>query len=200
MMPDKRVRAAGLRLSLTGILCALALFLGTGAALGRYLEKQGKDIAFQALQSQTLFLWNGAVNGENGLQPLSEWTETGEGSAVLKFQITNGTAGSYCGDTLRFCVRVSASLGIQDPDSMTVTLLIDGKEYTAKPVEIRKGSARYETFGPGWVYCFYDAGGAEVSWELAGGSLSAKDAVLTVAGSGEYVSLVRVEVTASQGT
>lgn len=221
MTQKKRNRTWYLRLCLVGILCPLLLLLGIGAVQGRYRNQMTTEVTFQSTQNQQIYIWNGAAetteteetlpteastettpteeNAET-LQPLEGWSQTEPGKAVLNFQVTNGTADNFCSEPLRFCVRVAASLGIQNPENVTMTLQIGEKKYTAKATQIQEGSTRFVTFGPGWVYGFYDSNDMELTWELLGGRLSKVDAVLTVEGSGDYTSLLRMEVTGFQDT
>lgn len=204
MTPKIRNWASLARLCLAGILCAAALLLSISAAQGRYRyripnttdETDATEILLQAAKAEQICLWSEAGDEPEQLIPLTNWTETGIGRAVLKFRVSNGTLESYCSDPLRFGVGIAASLGIQNPDNVHIELKINEKTYTAQPIQIIEGSSRYETFGPGWMYCFFDRSGAEVTWELAEGGFSAVNAELTVEGTGEYVSLLQLEVTA----
>lgn len=191
MIPKKQ---NGIRLCLVGILCVLLLLLSIGTAQGRIRINKGVEASFQPYQTRQVCLW--AEGDPADLQPLTGWTETGVGSAALHFQVSNGSPEDYCGDTMQFRVRIAASLGIGKPENVALTLQIDGKTYTAKATPIPEGSARYQTFGPGWVYSFIDDSGNELAWELPGGKLSLVDALLTATGAGEYTSLLRTEVTA----
>ena len=61
---------------------------------------------------------------------------------------------------------------------------------------ILEGTSRYEKFGPGVIYSFFDEKGAELSWQLQEDTLSVLTAELTVEGVGEYAGLLRLEATA----
>lgn len=200
MIPEKRNWTSYLRLCLVGILCPLLLLLSIGTAMGRYRKTEMWEVAFQPTIHQQIFLWDGAVEDTETLQTLEGWTETEPGKAVLSFQVSNGTADSFCSNPLRFCIRIVASQGIQNPENLQIKLQIGEKEYTAKATKILEGSARFETFGPGWIYGFYDSNETELTWELLEGRLSKVNAVLTVEGVGGYTSLLRMEVTGFQGT
>lgn len=196
MIPEKQ---NGIRLCLTGILCVLLFFLSVGVAQGRIRLTKTIHAPFQAIQMQQVCIWDGATGDTEDFQEISGWTETEAGKAALRFQVINGNTDEFCGIPLRFCVRIAVSLGVQNPDHVQIKLQIQEKEYIGKATPILEGSARYQTFGPGWIYGFYDDSGNELSWELLGGELSAVEAVLLVEGTGAYASLLRAEVTAFPG-
>lgn len=197
MISEKRKKTIWLRLCFMGVLCISVLIFGIGAAQARYRMSKPTDVEFQALQNQQVFLWSGADADESTLTALDDWTETDSGSAKLNFKISNGTAeDDYCSKPLSFTIRILASQGIQKSENVTISLQIEGEQYTAVPEQILEGSSRYDTFGPGWIYCFYDSNGIEVSWDLDEGKLSVVTAELTVEGAVQYTSLLRLEATA----
>ncbi|MDD6095776.1 MAG: hypothetical protein PUC29_08550 [Clostridia bacterium] len=198
MNSEKRKQPLPFRLCLVGVLCASLLILGIGTAQARYRNSTEKDIAFQAEQLKQVFLWSDTGGELSDLTPLADWTQTKGGGAKLSFKVSNGTSEeSFCSEPLSFNIRVAASLGImQNTDNVRVCLKIDGEQYTAVAEPILKGTSRYEKFGPGVIYSFYDEKGVELSWQLTEDSLSVVKAELTVEGVGEYAGLLRLEATA----
>lgn len=199
MISEKRKKSLPFRLCLVGVLCASMLILGIGTAQARYRNSTEKDIAFQAEQIKQVFLWSDTGGELSELTPLADWTQSAGGGAKLSFKVSNGTSEeSFCSEPLSFNIRIAASLGImQNTDNnVKVCLNIEGEQYTAVAEPILKGTSRYEKFGPGVIYSFYDEKGVELSWQLTEANLSVVKAELTVEGVGEYAGLLRLEATA----
>lgn len=198
MNSEKRKQPLPFRLCLVGVLCASLLILGIGTAQARYRNSSPKDINFQAEQLKQVYLWSDTGGELSELTPLADWTQSAGGGAKLRFKVSNGTSEeSFSSEPLSFNIRVAASLGImQNTDNVNVCLKIDGEQYTAVAEPILKGTSRYEKFGPGVIYSFYDEKGVELSWQLTEDSLSVVKAELTVEGVGEYAGLLRLEATA----
>ena len=85
---------------------------------------------------------------------------------------------------------------MQNTENVKVRLKIEDKQYTAVAEPILEGTSRYEKFGPGVIYSFFDEKGVELSWQLQEDTLSVLTAELTVEGVGEYAGLLRLEATA----
>ena len=79
-------------------------------------------------------------------------------------------------------------------------MLNDGQNnYTASPFAIIEGMVDYETYGPGWMYRFYNEAGEELSWPFVGGILQTREFTLTVTGQSEAVAALRLNAYASPG-
>ena len=169
MIPEKQ---KSIRLCLTGILCVLLFFLSVSTAQGRFRETHGGEASFQAVAAQQVSL--SCLGG-------TDWTYIGAGSGKMDFLVSCPAAESDSSVPLWFTVRVAVTQGIQNADNVQIKLEINGGVYTASATPILAGTTRYETFGPGWLYRFYDSDGNELSWELLSGNPVA--ATLTVEGA-----------------
>jgi len=128
---------------------------------------------------------------------------TGTGAASvyqLSFLAANGrNARIPCEQDQKVSLAVFATVGVVKPENLTIVLTDGQSSYTAVPFALTEGMADYETYGPGWMYRFYNTAGEELSWPLAGGVFQTREFTLTVTGQSETVTALRLIAYASPG-
>lgn len=172
-------------LGLAAVLVISSLILATGIALARYRTEYKETIKFVTGEPGGIYL--GAVDEETGtfdVTATGNWEQV-ENTLQLDFSVANGVDQENCAErTQVFHVRLIGSLGIGQDETLPTIKLIDptvhdstkaadeNEGYTAEPIRIVEGSLLHTTFGDGWVYCFLDEEGEELTWVLEGGEFS----------------------------
>lgn len=157
-------------IGLTVLLLVMSLVLSVGVAFGRYRTKLDPfEYWFAPRAESQLLLWG--VDDQDGLTDLpGSWTLNTEGS-TLEFAVTNGTSSQYSANDLNFMVRIAVPSNAGNVlDLLLTSGGTAGINTTAQA--IKSGTRLYEEFGEGWLYRFYDSDGNEMTWTLAGGTLS----------------------------
>lgn len=135
-------------------------------------------------------------SAEEGAVEEGETAEESSGIYALRFLLANGRrVGSSADQTQTIALTVFATQGIADPVLLNITLSDGGSTYTAKPMEVKAGSAWHDAYGPGWTYRFYNAAGEELSWTLQGGVPTFREMTLTVSGAGQADALLTLLAT-----
>lgn len=162
-------------LLLAAFLLLVSAALAVGTAYARYREVLTGDPVFQ-------------VNPMNQLTIADyQWQQT-EDAHTLTFAMEKASSGCR--------VFLAVSEGVQDPQSLTVTLTLPGDTpvvLQATPTEIPEGTPMYKQFGPGCLLRFIDPATGEEA-EL---NLTTQPHTLTVEGLGEaaeQTSLLRLFV------
>ena len=164
------------RLMLTVILLLLCITLVIGATWARYYGEETSYLDYTPREPGTISLWPG-YDAESAAPTGGEeeiaWVFS-KGVGTLSFCISNSTCGEdYSDEDLNVSIRLLGSLSITDAQvSLSVTEGSSTTVWTATPVQIREGTPLFDTFGGGNAYVFLDEDGAELSWELEGGTLS----------------------------
>ena len=105
---------------------------------------------------------------------------------TMEFMLSNGTAeDSFCPYDQRITLSLFATLGLDKPENVTITLTDGWSVYTAECRKVAEGTAWYTRYGPGWVYSFYNEAGEEISWHLTGTRWIEKKMTITVNGESE---------------
>ena len=105
---------------------------------------------------------------------------------TMEFMLSNGTAeDSFCPYDQRITLSLFATLGLDKPENVTITLTDGWSVYTAECRKVAEGTAWYTRYGPGWVYSFYNEAGEEISWHLTGTRWIEKKMTITVKGESE---------------
>ncbi len=200
----KAFQLTGLTLLFTLILCIGLLIVSTGNIFARYRAERQKDVTVQVRKPEMVLL--GTIeNGEFTSSDRLEWVVE-DNVASLKFAVANGaseTDFSTKDQAIQLCMI--GSLGILkdgEPPWLSVTFIPqkgNGEErtVTATASSIVEGTALYHSYGPGWLYRFYETtaeGNRELTWELPGGSLSY--VILTVKTDGDISGLLQPLVSA----
>ena len=185
-------------LGLAVVLMVTCLLLSAGATFARYRSEVGKSIIFKVRQPVTVCLGSveyGEGHPEEGRFIRTDegnWTQDDNDNLHLKFAIANGeTELSFEQLDQEVGVRLIGTLGIQsEADDISVMLTFpkadEPEEFEtveAKVVRIAAGSAMHATFGDGWVFCFTDKKGEELTWTLEGGKLSWTEMELIMEGA-----------------
>lgn len=174
MRSEKPNRLVGYKLMLTAILLLVCVLLLVGAAWARYQANEVNYLGYAPKGSDSI-----------SLQANGGWLFSGE-YGTLSFSVSNSEDGvEYPQGDQYVSVRLLASLSIAEIDGADVYLTVsDGEQrtvYAATPASIPEGSALHKTFGDGKAYMFYD-GDKELSWTLAGGTVSTFSAELEIIG------------------
>ena len=116
------------------------------------------------------------------------------------FALTNGTDDNdYCEYDQKATLSMVATLGLGNPNDFIVTLVDGGASYTAICTEVLEGTEVYNTYGPGWVYHFYDSTGAEVEWQFPGTQYIERKMEIIVIGASEMPAVLNLIVQAKPG-
>ena len=168
-----------LAVPLTAILLLGCVCLLMGTAWARYRYKQTTELQFAPKTASQVYLFGTETNGS--FTPLPEkLTETVNGQ-ILNFVVSNGESGNHYSQEDQYVqVRLYASLSLGNGDNLSAVLTVGQTTYTAVVHHVDAASPICDAFGEGFVYCFVDANGQELSWHLEGGKLSTIDMTLNV--------------------
>lgn len=198
-----RIRSSLLRIA---VLClCVCLVLGVGVSYARYrTDLMTISYWFKSSFYDTIVM-HGAVTEDTDPEA-GVWNEIPDtwqtqdwDSAQLDFSISNGDSGSeFAARDQEATIQLIASLSIQNPENLTVTLVTSNEEgepvnYTGVPEEIRSGSFLQSIYGDGWVYKFADENGEEPAFFLEGGKLSYQNFAVCIEGN-VNASLLSIEL------
>lgn len=192
MDQPKKMRRTSLRII---ILClCVCLFLSVGVTYARYrTELMTISYWFQPSNQDTIVM-RGLVRDEAEARsgvwnlPPENWIYLDWDTAQLEFSVSNGTSTKdFAIRDQQVTVQLIASLNIQNPEALTVSLVTldeEGREviYYGVPEEIRRGSALHGLYGPGWVYTFVDENDVGQTFFLKGNRLSYHNITVSVEG------------------
>lgn len=96
------------------------------------------------------------------VQPISSRSSVDWQNKV--FVLSNYQKGDIAADKPAMTAKVAvlATVGLENPDKLKVTLKKDGQSYAGIAEQVCEGTELYRTFGPGWKYSFYNAQGEEI--------------------------------------
>ena len=168
------------------LLCSVLLLGGT---IAHYEKRSSGTISMTYPAAGQVRL----CGKEGAGSPLGGW-QIEENLHTLDFLLTNGDPEGHCTYDQRVTLRVRATVGLDYAGSCIVTLrdTTTDTEYTAVAEEIAEGTTQYAMYGPGWVFRFYDASGAELTWLLPGDSLQTRGMRLTVNGTAAEPALLQL--------
>lgn len=183
-------------LGLAVVLVIFCLILSTGVTWARYRSEVSKDIHFKVRKPVTVCLGQvergeGAPEEGRFVQSGGAWVQNEDNTLQLNFAIANGANElSYEERNQEVHIRLIGTLGIQsEEDTISLKLAFPNADdpeemetVKAKAVRIKAGSAMHTTFGDGWMFCFTDKKGEELTWTLEGGALSWIEMELTMEG------------------
>lgn len=202
MKTQKRKIKAWLYLLSAVLLCGFFITVSWGAVQARYESEMQKEVSleYQAKTNQ-IYLRSAEKNEDGSIRtasdgsflPLGSWQpktdemgNTEEDTYVLDFLLSNGNGKGYCIYDQSASLMLVATSGLADPANLKI-VLTDGKfHYSARYVSVKEGTAAYETYGPGWIYRFYNEAGEEISWEFSGRKMAVKELTITVTGTSEF--------------
>lgn len=166
------------RLGLLVILVMVLPLLCVGVTYGRYRAQTVSNLVFAPEGLSQIYLGQ-SVESDGALTGMpDEWTVSEDGVYSMGFCVSNGDAAdSFASEDKMACVRLLAGPALKNGgDKAVLTLTVAGEQgetsYTATPVAIPADTVLYNKFGEGWVFCFYDEEGQELTWKLEGGTRS----------------------------
>lgn len=164
------------------LLAALALLtcgcLLTAAAHARFSSSVARDVTVEPAAAQPLCL----LPQEDGAESTGVWQLTADGACQRSFRLQNYSGANTASGDMTVELRLLASLGIESPDALEVTLTEKTTEqvtvpaepgetgepgetaaqpqvtetvYRGVPTAIDPGTPLETAFGPGWSYRFY---------------------------------------------
>jgi hypothetical protein len=144
----------------------------------------------------------GSENNENQEENVSEETANNfvENVYSAHFVLANGTdLKDYCEYDQKATLSMVATVGLGNPNDFIVMLIDGGSSYTAICTEVLEGTEVYNTYGPGWVYQFYDSTGEEVEWQFPGTQYIERKMEIVVIGASEMPAVLNLIVQAKPG-
>lgn len=183
-------RIQSLSLLLLLFLCISCIAAATGITFARYRSDSQEKVLFEVREPNQVYLGTVQEIQEKDTfvsSEMLEWVLDEESGVVsLTFAAANGLdTESYSSKDQALKLRMLGSLNLAAagiPPELTVTYVSkklngDEEEKTVKGEVsyLREGTALYHTYGPGFIYTFYETtaeGKSELTWELSGGSLS----------------------------
>lgn len=178
------------------------LFLTIGGTRAHYESKLEREysLEYQNLTGNIYLLSNerdaegNFIRDEDGnLGFLGSWqpmttpygTEV-QGTYVLEFLLANGRNPEKPTTKVKeVSLGLFSTVGIESPENLVLTLTDGGNTYEAIPMVIQEDSAWYNTYGPGWLYRFYNKAGEELSWTLENDVFAYREMALTVTGTSQ---------------
>ena len=182
------------------IVVAVCLTLVITPTFARYFKKITEKAFWLTYESDNAVY----VYSEHITEDDNEWVRfDGSGfvqntdSAILDFSIANGVSRErFAKRTQEVSVYLAVGSSIGASGEIAIELLCDGSAFVGKAEEIKEDSHLYSTFGPGWVYRFYDNDGKEMLFTLEGEAFCFENFTLTVKGTVE-AALLDLRVTAT---
>lgn len=197
---DKK-KQAWLRFLTTFLLCIAFISLTFGITYSRYEASLSKTFALQyEAQSGHIYIRsvekndseipeNQSVVGETAATEEIENSESNdvlENAYAVEFIISNGSdKENYCTYDQEATLSLFATIGLGNPENFIITLADGNTTYLASCSEVVKGTELYTTYGPGWMYHFYDAEGNEITWAFPGTQLIERQMKIIILGSSE---------------
>ncbi|MBE6939744.1 MAG: hypothetical protein E7457_02840 [Ruminococcaceae bacterium] len=177
---------------------SVCLVLAVGVSYGRYEQKfDPVDYPFAADNTQRLILGGVVTQSwlDAGTWPQSPSWQVSGTSAQLSFSVSNGRGQEeFVPQTQTYVLQMLLGLDIADPRQVTLQLVWEegGETHrlTAAAQEIPEGSLLQGRYGSGWIYRFYEEGGAERQFLLPGDGLHYQNFTLEVTGSVDPTLLV----------
>ena len=112
------------------------------------------------------------------------------------FVLSNKDGEKFCGYDQKATLSMVATIGLGNPNDFMITLVDGGASYMAVCSDIIEGTELYATYGPGWIYHFYDSAGEEVEWQFPGTQLIERVMQIMVIGASEMPATLNLIVNA----
>lgn len=123
-----------------------------------------------------------------------------ENAYSAHFVLANGNGyDDYCEYDQKATLSMVATIGLGNPNDYIVMLVDGGISYTAICTEVQEGTERYNVYGPGWVYRFYNSVGEEVEWQFPGTQYIERKMEIIVIGASEMPVALNLIVKAKPG-
>lgn len=150
--------SSALTLGLAALLVVGCLIAVIGVSYAHYRTEEKDGILFRPAQTSQVYLGSVDANGDFVYEQ-SQWMQSGAGCYYLPFAVKSSQ------ENQQVSIRLVASLGAWEGNGSPVCLYVDEQPYYASTERIAKGSALYAQFGEGWIFCFLDSSGKELTWE-----------------------------------
>ena len=194
----KRILLLGILLGVTAL-----LLIGAGVTFASLRATEDKTLRFTALDPGVAAVVSAektdgalSVDGDHSYLEAGDWSvvfKDGQESYEFSFAVANGTGDreytAYDQDVVLNCF---ATIGLGDPDNVTLTLEHGGNRYEGTASKAEPGSAVYEKNGPGYLFSFPDETGKPVSFTLPGGEVRFLEFTLRLSGGAEEDTLLSV--------
>lgn len=192
------------------LLCGIFLAITIGSAYAHYETSVLKQFELQYKAEKGQIYIRSADPAEIEMDAEDdENTQSTEGEAAdsffknaysANFVLANGTDyDDYCEYDQKATLSMVATIGLGNPNDFIITLVDGGATYTAICTEVLEGTERYNTYGPGWVYHFYDSTGEEVEWQFPGTQYIERKMEILVIGASEMPAALNLIVQAKPG-
>lgn len=196
------------RILLLGILLGVAalLLVGAGITFASLRSTEEKTLRFTALDPGVAAVVSAektdgslSVDSNHSYLEAGDWSvvfNDGQESYEFSFAVANGTGDQeYTAYDQDVTLNCFATIGLGDPDNVTLTLEHGENRYEGTASKAEPGSAVYEKNGAGYVYSFLDETGKPVSFTLHGGEVSFLEFTLRLSGEAEEDTLISVSAT-----
>ena len=188
-------RKAWMRFLTVLLFCSSMLILIFGTAYARFEENARKELQFTyQAESEQIYITTVESNHENLSAAISENTQ------VVEFVLSNGTEkDQHCTYDQIATLEIFATVGVENPQNIMVTLYDGGNTYTGSCSEVVKDSTMYAMYGPGWIYRFYNEAGEEVNWMFSGTQLINRQMFITIEGTSNLPAALNLIASARPG-
>lgn len=173
-------KAARLNLVLTVLLLMLSACIMIVSVYARYeTSLDDSELNMQAASGSVY------IYGDDNFAPLNSWIYNDEtGEYTVDVVISNAeNAERFCMEDQSASLKIFATLGIANPESISIKLIADNEEYTAVPAAVEKNTPLHISYGDGWVFRFYNAAGEELKWTLRGNEVSTEKITVIISGN-----------------
>ncbi len=192
---QNRKRSTWLNFASLILLCVVLLFLGLGTAYARY-EANWEDVLRMEYEAKSDQIYLTSVPKT---EPITE-EEAQKNANVMRFILSNGVSSEeYCDYDQTAAISLFATAGLKDVENIVITLTDGAMTYKASCYEVVEGMPLYSQYGPGWMYRFYDEDGGEVSWHLSGLNHVSRKMSISVEGTTQFPTALRIFAEAKPG-
>lgn len=171
-MHQRRIKV--LELVFAAVLLLACMILLVRVTWARYQTEETSYLQYATRESGSVSLWSDYDPSTGSLIAGEIGWDFYDGSGTMDFYVSNYTAAmDYPDEDLKVSIRLLESLSITN--AQVILYISDGNvtaRWTATPVEIREGTPLFDSFGGGNTYMFLDNAGAELEWNLEGGTPS----------------------------
>ena len=216
MVAEKRKSRIKLQFGIMFLFIIIFFSIVIGSSYAHYEAALTKELGFQYVAESGQIQIRGVDSNEieDAVQNVETITETAEPEQPAEmtegeenedtyknvtsayFALSNGTKDKFCSYDQKATLSMVATIGLGNPNDFIITLVDGGSSYMAICSEIIEGTELYATYGPGWVYHFYDSTGAEVEWQFPGDLLVERIMQIVVLGASEMPTTLNLIVNA----
>lgn len=196
MRVQNRKVQAWLRFFAAFLLCGLLLGLIFAGTFARYeyslfksfefqYEAQNGQIYIRSVENEKTEVTDDVIPDDESMEGEVSG-EILEDANVVDFIIANGSnEENYCIYDQEATLSLFATIGLENPENFIITLVDGNTTYLASCSEVVRGTDLYTTYGPGWIYHFYDSEGNEIKWLFPGTQIIERRMKLIVVGAND---------------